>query len=396
MKVLVLTNLFPNQMEPGRAVFNKQHITQLSKLCELKVVAPIAWFPLMWPMGKQGVNSQVPARETMEDIEVFHPRYFCIPKIGRSLYGLLFFLSIVNRIRLIQHDFRFDVIFGTWAYPDGFAAALIARLLKKTLIIKVHGTDINEFTKYYLRRKMIVFALRRAQRVISVSDALKMKMIGLGVPEKQIRVISNGIDTKRFKPMDKNKTRRKLNIPIDSKILLFVGNLVHVKGLSYLLDALHSVRKHMPNILLVLVGDGILRAELQEQAKELGIETSVTFQGVRPHDEIPLWMNSCDLFCLPSLNEGCPNVILEALACGKPVVASNVGGIPELVPDNEHGILVPPANSAELAKAIEAALKHRWDSQALSSSRHSWKEVAQKTMEEFEICRELGTISYDS
>ena len=148
MRVLVITNLFPNKFEPERATYNRQQISMLSKLCHLKVVAPVSWFPLKRFFEKNTVSSQIPKKETIDGIETFHPRYFTIPKVGRSLYGFLFFLSVLIPVLRIYNTFKFDIIFATWAYPDSFAAVLLSKLLNKPIITKVHGTDINEYTRY--------------------------------------------------------------------------------------------------------------------------------------------------------------------------------------------------------------------------------------------------------
>jgi glycosyltransferase involved in cell wall biosynthesis len=317
----------------------------------------------------------------IEGIEVIHPRYLLIPRLMRALYGLFLFISLLKQAILQLKKIKFDVIFATWAYPDGFAAALIAKLLKKPLIIKVHGTDINEFTQYYLRRTMIIYALSQADKVIAVSKALKQKIITLGIPESHIEVIFNGIDTNKFKPLSQIRIREKLNLPLDKRIVLFVGYLKPVKGLNYLLDAFSLLvsKKNAP-LSLFIVGEGESKQNLLVQVKERDIADSVEFVGAKPHEEIPLWMNACDVFCLPSLNEGLPNVVLEALACGKPVVATNVGGIPEIIENGECGLLVPPGNSTELANAIYAVINKSFNSPKLRSRviPRSWEINAQK------------------
>ncbi|MEO0185816.1 MAG: glycosyltransferase, partial [candidate division WOR-3 bacterium] len=164
-----------------------------------------------------------------------------IPKLGRSLYGILFFFSILLPIVKIYKSFRFNVIFATWAYPDSFAGMLIAKMLKIPIITKVHGTDINEYSQYWLRRRMISFTLNNSDRVISVSKALKKRMIDIGVRSEKIKVIYNGIDNNIFRPLDRTQTRKELGINFDKKVILFVGNLKPVKGLDYLIDAFMQV-----------------------------------------------------------------------------------------------------------------------------------------------------------
>ena len=368
MKILVITNLFPNNKEPNRGVFNKQQMTELAKLCEVKVIAPVAWH------RAKGILYE----EKIEGLKVYHPRYFVIPKIGRSLYGFFFYFGIIGKIKKIYEIFKFDMILATWAYPDGFGAALVSHALKKPLVIKVHGSDVNIASQYFLRRKMITYTFRRAEKIIAVSRDLKEKIIKLGISERKIEVISNGIDTDLFKPMDKIECRKKLSLPLDKKIVLFVGNLEKVKGIDILVEAMKGLPE---DIYLVVVGNGRLKGKLDRIASAYGL--AMTFIDAKPHYEIPLWMNAADVFCLPSRNEGCPNVVLEALACGTPIAASRVGGIPEIIDSKEKGILVAAGAISELSDGINKALEKKWDKGILRQSvlNYDWTENARRVSE---------------
>jgi len=366
MKVLVITNLFPNRTAQHVAMFNKQQIVELANHCDLKVIAPIAYFPLIKSLKESHSWRDVPARDVIDGIEVFYPRYLVTPKIGRALYGFTFLSPVKKLVKEITKGFNFDVIYGTWAYPDGFASALIAKSLDKPLVLKVHGTDINELAKSYLRGKLIKFALKEAKTVLAVSDALKQAVIGLGIPEEKVYLLPNGLDTDKFSPMPKLQQRGRVNLPKDNQVILFIGNLKPVKGLTYLLGAFNAIRKNNGNnIRLVLVGDGKQRQELEAKVASFGMEKDVSFMGMRPHAEVPLWLNASDVLCLPSLHEGMPNVVLEALACGIPVVATNVGGIPEIIEENANGFLVPPQDSKILAEKLKLALSKSWNTPKL-------------------------------
>lgn len=373
MKILIITNLFPNSQEPTRGIFNKQQFAELAKLCELKVVAPIPWHRF----------SKAPDRETIEGIDVYHPRYFMIPKIWHSLYGIFFFISLLGKIKEISRDFKFDLIFATWAYPDGFGSFLIAKVLKKPVIIKVHGSDVNIYTKSILRKKMVSCALRNSDKVIAVSNALKQKLVAIGVPAEKIQVIPNGVDTELFKPLDQAECRKKLGLPLDKKIILYAGNFAQVKGVDILVEAFGEMVRSRVDILLLLVGDGPLETMLRSRVRELGIEGSVIFSRRTTHDSVPCYMNACDVFCLPSRSEGCPNVVLEALACGTPVVATQTGGMPEIIKNGRLGVLVDPENLIALRCGINEALARRWDRDAMRASvaGHSWTDNAKKLFE---------------
>jgi teichuronic acid biosynthesis glycosyltransferase TuaC len=366
MKVLAITNLFPNQKEPGRGVFNKQQFIPLSKLCELRVVAPLPWTPI-----------DLVKEETIDGIQTYHPRYLVIPKIGRMRMGQSFYDGIKNTIQEISKEFDFDVILGTWAYPDAYAASLIAKKLSKPLIVKVHGTDINLGIEQSWRRKKITEALENAKHVIAVSSGLKEKIIGLGINSEKIAVIPNGVNAQVFFPQDKMACRKALGLSKDIKYILFVGNLVTVKGIKYLVDAM----KALPNdVHLNIIGDGELKTSLEQLSSRLGVAQRVFFKGRVAHKEIATWINASNVLCLPSLNEGCPNVVLESLACQVPVVGTNVGGIPELIDTKQKGMIVPAQSPAQLADAIQKILEHPSEFQIDSSSIASWEKTAQDVL----------------
>lgn len=377
MKVLIITNLFPNNKQPGRGIFNKQQFCALAKLCDLKVVAPLPWTPKGIGGNRRSIFFDVIDEETINDIPVYHPRYFVTPKIGRVFYGFWFYFGITKKVREIYKNFKFDLVLATWAYPDAFGAALLAGLLKKPLIIKVHGSDIN-ITTYFLRKKMIAWALGQAQKVVAVSEPLKQKIIEMGIAKEKIVVIPNGVNTQHFKPMDQRQCREHLHLSLDKKYVIFIGNLTPVKGVKYLIEAFQYLPK---DIILNLIGDGELQAQLEQRVKELNFSDRINFIGRVSHDAVPYWMNAADIFCLPSLNEGCPNVVLEALACKTPVVATKVGAIPELLPTEDYGILTEPENSKMLAHSIQKALDKKWDLLSDKITISDWKTTAEKLFE---------------
>jgi glycosyltransferase involved in cell wall biosynthesis len=385
MKVLVVTNLFPNCKEPTRGMYNAQLLCELAALCEIKVVAPVPFaFPLKFRKDWYSF-SQVLAKETAGEIEVYHPRYFVTPKLGRSLYGYFFFLSLDRFVRNLRSTFAYDLLFVPWIYPDGTGISFIARRLGIPIVLQALGSDINVHTNYLLRRTIIARTLQRSDKVIAVSDALRSRILALNVPENKVVSLKNGVNKELFNSMDKTACRNKLSLSPDDRIILFIGNLVPIKGVDHLIEAVALLGKDREKVKLVIVGGGPLQESLTNKAESLGVRGSVLFAGRRSHDEIPVWMNACDIFCLPSLNEGCPNVVLEALACGKPVIATRVGGIPELIRSEDCGFLVQPADTAALAKAMIKALTKKWDPVLHKKGAQvmSWQENARLIYDEF-------------
>ncbi len=363
MNVLVITNLFPNSIEPQRGIFNKQQFLELAKLCNLRVIAPLPFLP----------SSNIKEEEIIGGIKTYHPRHCVIPKIGRILTGWFYYFAIRQLARRIQKEFNFDVILATWAYPDCYAASLLAKELNKPLVCKVHGSDINVGFESLWRQKFITKAFEQAKGIVSVSRPLKNKMTRVGISEAKIIIIPNGIDKTLFKHLDKNVCRQKLSLDNNKKFILFIGNLVPVKGLTFLIEAMKTLST---DIHLNIVGEGELKEELVQQVNTLGLAERVKFVGKVKHEEIPTWMNASDVFCLPSLNEGCPNVIVEAIGCNSSIVATKVGAIPELLASYSKSILVNPKDTQDLARGLNDIFVKQDDLSLMSVL--SWEENAQR------------------
>jgi len=324
------------------------------------VVAPIPYCP-QWPqLGKWYQNSQIKKYEVMDGIEVFHPRYPLIPKLSMPLHGLSLFLSSLKLLKKINQTFSFDLIDGHYIYPDGFAAVLLGKVLKKPVVLSARGSDINQFTRFKSIKPMLRYALNHADHVISVCYALKQEMVDLGINDDKISVISNGVDSNQFYPVDKNKARNKLALPHNKKIILSVGSLIPRKGFHVILDAFPKLLQEDTNIHFYIIGEGHFRSSLERQIESLNLTQHVFLVGERPNSELKTWYSAADVFCLASSREGWANVIMESLACGTPVVATNVWGAPEILTSSDIGMLVDRTPGA-LYSVLETALKITWD-----------------------------------
>jgi glycosyltransferase involved in cell wall biosynthesis len=373
MRVLAITNLFPNARQPNRGVFNLQQFAALSQCCDLRVVAPIAFQP--W---RDGWTRPVPYEEQWQDLPTRHPFFLYTPGFGRALHASLMYLSVRRSVLQVAREFQPDVLLAPWAYPDAVAAALLARKLRRPWVAEVLGSDINVMAAEPLRRAQIRWALRQASCTMAVSRALKERLVEIGVPGNTVRVLHNGVDVHRFQIADQAQARQSLALPLDRRIVLFVGNLLRSKGAGDLLEAARTLvvdRDSAP--LVVLVGAGDDREWLDAHVQQYGLAEHVQLVGARPHAEIPRWIAAADLLCLPSHREGCPNVVLEALACGRPVVASAVGSVPDLI-DVYCGAVVPPQAPEDLAAALRTVLSREWSATALRArvAGLTWEENA--------------------
>ncbi|TMQ04083.1 MAG: glycosyltransferase family 4 protein [Deltaproteobacteria bacterium] len=355
MRVLAITKIFPNLAEPLSAPFNRQQFAALARRCELEVAATIPWFPgagLIARWSSAGKLAKVPFREQIEGIPVSHPRTLFVPRLAHGAWGPLYAASIIPGLR--RYRGKVDVVLGSWAYPDGFAAVIAARLLGVPCVVKLHGSDINVMARLPGPRRQIAWALSRAARVVAVSRALADEVAALGVPRERIAVVMNGVDAALFHVRDRAQARRELGVP-EGPLALYVGNLKPEKGVLDLAAAWERVARELPDARLVIVGGGPLRTQV-----EAALPPRATLAGAQPLEAIPTWMAACDVLVLPSHIEGMPNVVLEALACGRRVVATAVGGVPDLITSDTVGALVPAQQPDALAAALTQALRTRY------------------------------------
>lgn len=388
LKILALTNLYPSPAAPGLGVYHRQLFGALSERCEVRVVSPQRW----WARLRTPRDLFFPPRAVVSGIAAEFPSYWSIP-LAWPLHGWAMYRSLRSHVNRLRRAFTFDAMLGAWAYPDAVAAALLAQELQCPLFTKVLGSDINWSGQNRLLRGQIAWALKRAERVFAVSQDLGTRVQDLGVSPDRIRVHRNGVDTQRFAVRERICARERLGLQPGGKLLCYVGHLEREKGVDLLLDAMeHGPLHQRAAVSLALVGAGSMRRRLEGTAAPSG--GRIRFAGSRDHSEIPLWMAACDVFCLPSRREGCPNVVLEAMACGRPVVATRVGGVPELV-NAETGILVEPENPQALAAGLAAALDREWSPEAIRAAAplRTWDQVAAAYYAD--ICAALEEVSQE-
>ncbi|XXY50352.1 glycosyltransferase family 4 protein [Sorangium sp. So ce269] len=357
MRVLLITKIFPNAVHPDEAPYNRRQFAALSRYCDVRVLATIPWFPGMARLSKWPVGAGAPREEVIDGLPVRHPRTLYVPRVVPALNGPLYAASVLPE--LVGRGPLPDVIVGAFAYPDGFAAVCLGRLLGVPAVIKCHGSDIDVIPRDRRLRRPLSWGLTRAARVVAVSRKLADSVEALGVPRDRIDLIMNGVDAKLFQPRDRAQARAALGRSPSSRLFVFVGHLNRDKGVLDLVQAFERLARVHPDIELTLVGSGAEEQACRAAAARLGGRLTVT--GYLPHDQVSLWLGACDALVLPSLHEGTPNVVLEALASGRRVVATNVGGIPDILHSPELGELVPPGNKDALAEALLRAARHEYD-----------------------------------
>lgn len=375
-RILAITNLYADPWDGTRGTFNQQQFSRLGHQVELKVLVPVPWTSVLRdPLAYGRLRRQAMATRPEVDYVIFwYP-----PGLLRGLHGVCMFLSLLLQRAPTLLAGRWDCFLASWGYPDAVAVAALARLSGTPYIAKVHGTDVNSYTREPLRRWQIRWALDGARRVVAVSQALATRLAEIGVNAQRTTVLYNGVDLARFSPGHGAQARRAQGYAGDDQLLLFVGNLKPDKGCVEMLEAFAGLAAIKPRLHLAFVGDGAMRQVLQARAAELKLNARVRFVGRLGHAELPAWYRAASLLCLPSHAEGTPNVVLEAMACGTPVVATQVGGIAEVLP-HFAGLMVPPHDATALQAALAAALAGDWDQERIlaHARRFDWNDNVRK------------------
>lgn len=355
MRVLAMTSLFPNPYQPNMWSPNRLQLSWLAKRVPVDVIAPLPWTTERAGKKRDGDLLKQSRSRQVDNLRVEHPRYWFPPGTLRGSYGRFYRWSVRKAFHRHVALFKPDVVFTHWAYPDGWAAVKLGHEAGLPVVIQVLGSDVLLLNKMPGRRRGTVQALGEADGVWAVSQDLSDHLAKLGVNPNHIRVIYDGVDTSLFHSGNQAQARTRLKLTSTKKLILFVGNLVAVKGIDKLLATCQCLHEQGVACETAILGQGELRVSHEATLRELSCRDSVTFYGSVPQETLPDWYRAADVLVLPSLSEGVPNVLLEASACGLPYVASNVGGIPEIA-TRGHGTLVPVGDVAALTQAIRQVL----------------------------------------
>jgi glycosyltransferase involved in cell wall biosynthesis len=349
MKLLTFSTLYPHAGRPTHGIFVETRLRQLvaSGQVESKVLAPVPWFPFRHPaFGEYALHARAPAGERRHGIEVVHPRYPLVPKLGMTLAPVLLAQAAKPAMRRLLERYDFDAIDAHYLYPDGVAAAMLGRQFGKPVVLTARGTDVTLIPRYRMPRAMILWAARSARALITVSRSLKDGLASLGVPPERITVLRNGVDLDLFRPGEREATRDRLGLR--NTTLLSVGHLIERKAHHLAVRAAAL----LPDVDLIIVGDGPELGALRSLAQRAGVAHRVRFLPAMNQEELRQYYGAADALILASSREGWANVLLESMACGTPVIASNVGGAAELVTAPAAGVLFEQRTPEGLAEAV--------------------------------------------
>lgn len=381
LDLVTYTSLYPNSEMPQHGLFVEQRLKRIVATGRVNatVVAPVPWFPFRSArFGQYGRLARVPNRERRGEIQIEHPRYPTIPKYGMEMQPGLLAMATRGSVAEAKRNGA-KVLDAHYFYPDGVAAVSIGRSLDLPVMITARGSDVNVIAEFPGPRAKILSAARQCAAVITVSQALKSRLIALGAPADRITVLRNGVDLEFFSPGSYEEEREAFGLT--GHVILSVGRLVPGKGNSLIIDAL----ARMPDSRLLIAGDGPDRELLKRQASVKGVTDRVRFLGSVPPAQLRRYYRAADVLVLASANEGMPNVVLEAMACGTPVIATNVGGIPEVV-DASVGRLIEQRTSGEIERAILALRSAQIDRAAVRAwaERFDWRETVDRSVALFE------------
>ncbi len=370
-RLLFISTIFPSKLAQRHATYNAQLMSSLENYFNIDVINPISWI--------HKTRDKISYTESRDAITIYHPTYWYTPRVLRGYYGLFYYLSIKSCLSKLMKEKKYDAVFSSWLYPDGWTASHISSLYGIPVYLMAIGTDGNRLVKGSMVATHTVEAISRANKTISVSKALREKLIAVGADPDKIIVIHTGVDRAIFRKMDKTIIRNELGFAVNDPLILFVGNLIKTKGLDELADAFGSLASddQFRSVKLVIAGTGQYENGFKKRLKAIGMFHRTFFKGSCSLPVVAKLMNAADVVCLPSYSEGLPNVVLEALSCNTKVVASDVGGIPELKENHENLYLVPPRDSVRLATALKLAL----NAECLKDQAHdleSWEEIAKK------------------
>ncbi len=373
IKILSLSCVYPNPSEPALGLFVRSRLQHLSELADVKVIAPIAVLDYSRWRAVRSIRRLMPERRMDENLEVLQPAWF-YPPLGGWLNPLFLYCRLRRLAVELRKDFPFQIIDAHFGYPDGIAAALLARWTRSRFSVTLRGNEVMH-ARRKLRRAALRWALRRADVIITVSESLRRFAIAMGAEPEKVRTIPNGIESRIYFPRNRAQCRMKLGLPAGGRLVLSAGALIERKGHHRVMEALKSLAEQgCPACLLIAGGpgrEGSFAQKLHRLPAKLNMQRSVRFFGEVSPERMSELMSAADVLCLASSREGWPNVVHEAMACGTPVVAANVGGVPEMIPSEHFGLVVPPGDPVVLAEALRKALGNSWNRAAIAAWAHS-------------------------
>lgn len=393
INILALSYLFPNIEQPNHGVFVFNRLNALTHYTNVKVINPIPWSPLHRFIPKYKHLANIPYKTKRGNLDIYHPRYFSIPKVFKHIEVYSYERAVKKTIKTSLKGYDFDLVDLHWTYPDLPTGESLSRAFKKPFLVTLRGLEAFHEQDADSRKHIVKYFLQKAHKIIALSEELKHTSIRLGADPKKHTVIRNGVDTALFTYMPIDQARQQLKLAKTEKIIVAVGALIHRKGFDLIINALPElIKKHGENLKLYVIGaqgaEGDYRTSLYALVKKMGVEKNVIFQGAVLNELLPVWYNAADVFCLASRGEGSPNVLTEAISCGCPAVAVDVGAVKEIMESEPNiGECVISNNSEALGLALDTVLtgvqagRYQREQNAQVFSQYHWDWCAKKVLD---------------
>jgi len=389
--LLIISDRYPHEKDTISSSFVKSQVDCLKKyVAHINVIALtpfvprfLSQFSFMNPRWRRDAFAQ---DYEYDNVSVFFARYFTLPfEFSRRRRGDEAFKVVEKIIR--RRKMHFDLIHAHFTYPSGYVGARLKEDYKKPVILTVHEDRDGFLREIFSNNRNIIYTWNFVDKIIRVNEKDLMEFNRLQIDKSKLLFLPNGYSQDLFLPMDSNNARIKLKLPLDRTILVNIANLEVYKGQKYLIESMKKILAIRQDIMLYIVGQGSLRKSLQSLINKYDLQDNVILAGGnKPREDIPLWMNACDVFVLSSLSEGNPTVMFEALGCGKPFIGTNVGGIPEIIINDKLGILVEPKDPEGLAQAILRALEAEWEAAYIReyAKRFTWDGIVKRIVGVYE------------
>ncbi len=383
---MAISYLFPNKEYPNYGIFVLNRLSALRKYCEIKVINPIPWFPFHSRFRRYKWYNKIPLKETIRNIEVFHPRFPILPRIFKMLDCITYSLVVIPMALHLRKLYPFDLIDLHWTYPDLPSGYILSKCSNRKFITTVRGKEALYLDEFGIRKRITINMLKKSSFIISLSEELRDICVKSGCPETRTVTIRNGVDTKKFFVTEKRVSRKTLQIPLEEYVILSIGSLVYGKGFDRIIRAIPILLKKRSNVKLYIIGSegaaGFYKKKLQVIVSQLGLEKYIRFVGEVSNRELLYWYNSADIFCLASRSEGCPNVLLEALSCGCPSLATDVGSVREIMTKEFMGEVVSNRDDA-IIDGLASMLNRKFDRQLIADymKKYDWDWCARQVYE---------------
>lgn len=388
LEVVSVCRSLPSPVNPSDGIFVFNRLAALARQARVSLLQPVPWCPVVAPLPAW---AREPAHRVQEQT-IEHAPMFYLPKILKSLDPFWLDRAIAGSVARKHAARPIDVLDAHFGHPEGVACVRIARRLRIPVFITIRGFE-NEYVDKPVIGPMLVRAMREATGCIAVSHSLRELAIRCGVEPGKVRVVHNAIDRSVFRVRDRVACRAALGIAQQSRVVVSIGHLTARKRHHVLIDAFARTRREHPAATLVVIGGKVFEPQypqqLADQVRRLGIESAVRFEGNLPPAKVATWLAAADAFALGTAREGCCNAVLEALACGLPVVTTPVGDNAYFVKDGDNGYLSPVDDAAAMATALTRTLQRSWDPAGISKrlAVGTWDDVAAQVLEFFRAGR---------